>query len=296
MTEIITTLAQISGRYDALFCDLWGCLHNGETAFPAAVAALQAFRATGGKVVLLTNSPRPQSSVVKQLDAIGVPHDAYDMIVSSGDAAQYALITGAAGRLVYHIGPDRDGSFFSDFSDDLKDILATQPPILRVPLAQADGIVCTGLVDDRTETPDDYRAVLLHAKNNGLKMLCANPDIIVDVGHQRVFCAGAIAQAYDQMGGQSLYFGKPHPPIYDLARRRLAAMTGQADLQILCIGDGIATDVQGAVGEGLDVVFVTGGLAADQFGADSANPDKALLDGWLTERQMSPTFSIGYLK
>lgn len=296
MTEIIANLAQISGRYDAVFCDLWGCLHDGQTPFPAAVAALRAFKAAGGTVVLLTNSPRPQPSIVTQLDSIGVPHDAYDIIVSSGDAAQYALITGAVGRRVYHLGPDRDGSFFTDIPDDLQDTLAREAPILRVPLAEAEGIVATGLRDDRTETPEDYRATLLFAKNKGLKMLCANPDILVDVGDQRIFCAGAIAQAYDRMGGQSLYFGKPHPPIYDLARRRLATISAVADPQILCIGDGIATDVQGAVAEGLDVVFVTGGLAADQFGADRANPDMGLLEAWLGAKQLSPTFSIGHLR
>ncbi len=296
MTDIIAALSQISGRYDAVFCDLWGCLHNGKTPFPAAVAALQAFRAQGGKVVLLTNSPRPQSSVIKQLDGLGVPHDCYDIVVSSGDAAQYALITGAVGRRVYHLGPDRDAVFFTDFSDDLRDTLAREAPITRVPLDQAEGIVVTGLMDDRTETPENYRATLLYCKNKGLPMLCANPDIIVDVGHQRIYCAGAIAQAYDQMGGKSLYFGKPHPPIYDLARRRLATICTEDDPQILCIGDGIATDVQGAVAEGLDVLFVTGGLAADQFGDDISNPNKALLSAWLEEKQLSASFAIGYLR
>lgn len=296
MTDIIDSLSHISGRYDAVFCDLWGCLHNGQTPFPAAVAALQAFRARGGKVVLLTNSPRPQSSVIRQLDGLGVPHDCYDIVVSSGDAAQYALITGAIGRRVFHLGPERDAVLFTDFSDDLRDTLTREAPISRVPLDQAEGIVVTGLMDDRTETPEDYHATLLFCKNNLLPMLCANPDIIVDVGDQRVYCAGAIAQAYDQMGGKSLYFGKPHPPIYDLARRRLAAICAETDPQILCIGDGIATDVQGAVAEGLDVLFVTGGLAADQFGDDVSNPNKGLLDGWLNARELSARFAIGYLR
>ncbi len=296
MTDIIDSLSHISARYDAVFCDLWGCLHNGQTPFPAAVAALQAFRAQGGKVVLLTNSPRPQSSVIRQLDGLGVPHDCYDIVVSSGDAAQYALVTGAVGRRVYHLGPERDAVLFTDFSDDLRDTLTREAPISRVPLDQAEGIVVTGLMDDRTETPEDYRATLLFCKNNFLPMLCANPDIIVDVGDQRVYCAGAIAQAYDQMGGKSLYFGKPHPPIYDLARRRLAAICAETDPQILCIGDGIATDVQGAVAEGLDVLFVTGGLAADQFGDDVSNPNKGLLDVWLNARELSASFAIGYLR
>ena len=166
-----------------------------------------------------------------------------------------------------------------------------------MPLTEAEGIVCTGLVDDLTETPDDYRATLLYAKTKGLKLLCANPDIIVDFGDKRLFCAGAIAQEYDRMGGESLYFGKPHPPIYDLARRRLAALPGAVDdPRLLAIGDGVTTDVQGAVAEGIDVIFVTGGIAAASFGPDPENPDPALLDNWLADLELSATYGIGRLR
>ncbi|HEX9858100.1 MAG TPA: TIGR01459 family HAD-type hydrolase [Paracoccaceae bacterium] len=297
MTQMIASLASVSGQYRAVFCDLWGCLHDGKAAFPAAVAALRAYRAQGGTVLLLTNAPRPKPSIVKQLDLLGVPADCYDEVVSSGDAAQYALITGAVGRRVYHLGPPKDDTFFTHFADDLQEILADQPAITRVPLEEAEGIVCTGLFDDLTEAPEDYRATLLFAKTKGLRMLCANPDIVVDVGDKRIYCAGAVAQLYEQMGGQSLYFGKPHPPIYDLARRRLAALIGeQPDAEILCIGDGIATDIQGGQSEGLDTLFITGGLAADQFGADISNPNKDLLDAWLAGHQLNPAYSISYLR
>ena len=297
MTRIIASLSEVAGPYRALFCDLWGCLHDGHAPFPAAVAALQGFRAAGGTVLLLTNAPRPKPSVIKQLQHLGVPDDCYDEVVSSGDAAQYALITGAVGHRVYHLGPAKDLPFFTDFADDLQATRAAQPPITRVPLTSAEGIVCTGLFDDLTETPADYRATLLYAKTRGLKLLCANPDIVVDMGATRVFCAGALAQAFDQMGGTSLYFGKPHPPIYDLARRRLAALRPEIDdSRILCVGDGIATDVQGGIAEGLDTLFITGGLAADRFGPDSANPDKGLLDKWLAGHQLGPTFAMGNLR
>jgi HAD superfamily hydrolase (TIGR01459 family) len=295
MTEIIASLSQISTRYDAVFCDLWGCLHNGKTPFPAAVAALQAFRAQGGRVVLLTNAPRPNSSIVKQLDDMGVPRDAWDLVVSSGDATQQALLSGAVGTRVYLIGALKDEPFFTDFSEDLQS-LAAQTEIQRVALKDATGIVCTGLADDLTETPADYRATLLMGKTLDLPMLCANPDIIVDMGDKRLYCAGALAADYEEMGGTVMYFGKPHPPIYDLARRRLAAMGLRDDAGILCIGDGIGTDVQGAMGEGLDVLFVTGGIAAAEFGADSANPNTDLLETWLSEKMLSPTFSIGLLR
>lgn len=296
MTETIQSLANLTGRYDAVFCDLWGCLHNGQTAFPAAVAALQGFRATGGKVVLLTNAPRPASSVMKQLDAIGVPRDAWDIIVTSGDAAQMGMLSGAVGRKVHHIGAPKDEVFFTDFAEDLAAYAKTQAPIERVDLNTAEGIVCTGLRDDLTETPDDYRAALLLGKTLGLPMLCANPDIIVDLGDKRLYCAGALAQAYEAMGGTALYFGKPHPPIYDLARRRLAEAGVSADPQILCIGDGISTDIQGGIGEGLDTLFITGGLEAAQFGTDVESPDAAMLRDWLMLRELSPTFAMGRLR
>ncbi|MFP5480194.1 MAG: TIGR01459 family HAD-type hydrolase [Alphaproteobacteria bacterium] len=295
MTEIIRSLADLTGRYDAVFCDLWGCLHNGKTAFPAAVAALQGFRAAGGKVVLLTNSPRPKSSVIKQLDGMDVPRDAWDLIATSGDAAQMGMLSGAVGRKVHHIGALKDETFFTDFADDLASYAATQPPITRVPLKEAEGIVCTGLYDDLTETPDDYRAALLMGKTLGLPMLCANPDIVVDMGDKRLYCAGALAQMYEQMGGTALYFGKPHPPIYDLARRRLAE-TGVTDPQILCIGDGIRTDVQGGISEGLDTLFITGGLEAERFGPDVEAPEAGLLLPWLEGEQLSPTYAMGRLR
>ncbi len=296
MTEIIRSLADISGRYDAVFCDLWGCLHNGHTAFPAAVSALQAYRAAGGKVVLLTNSPRPKDSVIKQLETLSVPRDAWDIIATSGDAAQMGMISGAVGHRVHHIGAPKDEVFFTDFAEDLQAYAASQPPIERVALKDATGIVCTGLFDDQTETPDDYRAALLMGKTLGLPMLCANPDIVVDMGDKRLYCAGALAQAYEDMGGTALYFGKPHPPIYDLARRRLADLLAQPDPQILCIGDGIATDVQGGMSEGLDTLFITGGLAADDFGPDVENPDAALLTDWLDAQLRAPSFAMGRLR
>lgn len=296
MTEILRSLADLSGRYDAVFCDLWGCLHNGKAPFPAAVAALQGFRRNGGRVVLLTNAPRPKSSVIRQLDAMGTPRDCWDLVVTSGDAAQMGMLSGAVGRKVHHIGAVKDEPFFTDFADDLADFARTQAPIVRVALEDAEGVVCTGLADDLSETPDDYRAALLLAKTRGLTMLCANPDIVVDMGDKRLYCAGALAQAYEAMGGKALYFGKPHPPIYDLARRRLGECCGLADPQILCIGDGIGTDIQGGLAEGLDTLFVTGGLEAERFGADVENPDPAALTAWLNGRQTSATFAIGRLR
>jgi HAD superfamily hydrolase (TIGR01459 family) len=291
MTEIIRSLDDIDPGYRVLYCDLWGCLHDGVRAFPAAVAALERFRARGGIVALITNSPRPGRSVALQLESLGAPRGCYDLIVSSGDAAQAAMLAGQFGRRVHHIGPERDLVFFEDAEGRHFDIE-------RVPLEEAEGIVCTGLFDDRIETPADYRAQILYGKTKGLKLLCANPDVIVDVGDRRIYCAGAIAEAYAEAGGRSYYFGKPHPPIYTLAREKLVAMGVEAQPdEILCIGDGIATDVAGAMGEGLDVLFVSGGLAAEETGTTpNGGPDPRRLDTWLAEARMDPRYTIGGLR
>ncbi|WP_343081080.1 TIGR01459 family HAD-type hydrolase [Ostreiculturibacter nitratireducens] len=293
MTRLIQSLAEISSTYEALFCDLWGCLHNGRAPFPAAVAALQAFRKKGGKVVLMTNAPRPNERVVAQLDRMGVPRDAWDFVVSSGDAAQYALFTGAVGQKIWHLGPEKDDSFFTSHPEGLADPVE----ITRVPLDEAEGIVCTGPFDEMNEVPEDYRARFLYAKTKGLPMLCTNPDHVVDLGETRIYCAGALAALYEEMGGEALYFGKPHPPIYDLARRRLAALGHEIpDSAILAVGDGIFTDIKGGIGEGIDTLFITGGLAADQFGDDPEAPDAAMLDAWLDGKQLSPTYAISKLR
>ena len=291
MTEIISSLDQTTG-YAALFCDLWGCLHDGVRAFPEAVAALERFRGRGGAVVLLTNSPRPAGDVARQLDQLGSPRSCWDAIVSSGDAAQAAMAAGQFGRRVHHIGPERDLGFFR-YPD------GTPIAVERVPIEEAEGIVCTGLFDDRTDTPDDYRTAILHGKTRGLKLLCANPDIVVDVGERRIYCAGAIAAAYAAAGGRSYYFGKPHPPIYGLARERLNEVAGFAvpPDEILCIGDGIATDIQGAMGESLDSLFVTGGLAAADTGTTSrSGPDPERLAAFLAEQRLAPRFAIAFLR
>jgi HAD superfamily hydrolase (TIGR01459 family) len=289
MTRIIQSLSQIGADYDVLFCDLWGCLHNGKQPYSAAVAALQAFRQGGGRVVLMTNAPRPNQFVIAQLDRMGVPRDAWDAVVSSGDAAQEAMFAGRVGRKVWHIGTEKDNGFF----DDIPAEFADTPPIRRVPLDQAEGIVATGPFDELTETPGDYHDRLMSARDRGLPMLCANPDVIVDMGETRIYCAGALAEYYEGLGGTSLYFGKPHPPIYDRARRLLDLAP---DARILAVGDGIFTDVKGALDQGIDALFVTGGLAADALGPDVENPDVTLLLDWLGGHALAPQYSIGRLR
>lgn len=291
MTQIVSTLSEISQNYDALFVDLWGCVHNGVTAYPEAVAALQAYRAQGGIVVLVTNSPKPRSGVVEQLKIFGVPKDAYDTIATSGDSARSAMFRGAVGTKVYFMGEwRRDAEFFEPLS-----LLENPIEIIRVPLAEAEGIVCCGPLDPLAD-PAVNRADFLLAKTKGLKLLCANPDIVVDRGETREWCAGALAQLYTEMGGESLYFGKPYPPIYDLARRRLTALgRAIADDRILAIGDGVITDILGAMGEDIDSLFISGGLARDET-KTSHQPDEKALNAYLEKEKSNPTFTIGQLR
>jgi HAD superfamily hydrolase (TIGR01459 family) len=292
MTEVVARLADIADRYDAAFVDLWGCVHDGLRAFPAAVEALRGFRAAGRRVVLVTNAPRPRASVEAQVAALGVPPDAWDAIATSGDAARVALYQGAVGRRVWFMGEARDRVFLEP-----PRIVGDPIPIEEAPLEEAEGIVCCGPFDPHAD-PAVNRPQFLLAKQRGLKLLCANPDIVVDRGESREWCAGALARLYEEMGGESLYFGKPHPPIYDLARRRLAALGDlPPDDRILAIGDGIGTDIAGAIGEGLDSLFITGGLAARETAtARDGQPDAALLLAYAEAQGLSPTFAIGFLR
>ncbi|MGH1466327.1 MAG: TIGR01459 family HAD-type hydrolase [Cognatishimia sp.] len=291
MTQIITQLSEISDKYDALFVDLWGCMHNGIQAFPSAVKAMQDYRQRGGIVVLLTNSPKPRAGVAEQLMQFGVPKDAYDTIATSGDSARSAMFRGAVGEKVYFMGEwQRDEGFFEPLS-----LLENPVTIQRVPLAEAEGIVCCGPIDPMAH-PDANRADFLYAKTKGMKLLCANPDIVVDRGEVREWCAGALARLYTEMGGESLYFGKPHPPIYDLARRRLQSLDLDIpDRRILAIGDGVMTDVQGAMGEDIDSLFISGGLAASET-KTSVQPDEKSLSDYLAKEKSNPTYTIGHLR
>ncbi len=290
MSTIVSSFAEISGQYDAAFVDLWGCVHNGVTAFPDAVEALRAFRAAGGAVALVTNAPRARDNVERQLETMNVPSDCYDTIATSGDSARVAMFHGAIGEKVWFMGQDFDRGFF-----EAPKIVADPTPVTQVELGEATGIACCGPFDPHAD-PETLRPQLLVARERGIKLLCANPDIMVDRGERREWCAGAIAQLYTEMGGESLYFGKPHPPIYDLARRRLSELGKSVDDdRIIAVGDGILTDVRGASGEGLDCLFITGGLAQAET-QTKTDPDPDALNAFLAKEQMSPRYSIGFLR
>jgi HAD superfamily hydrolase (TIGR01459 family) len=242
---ILSSIGELSPAYDAWIVDIWGVVHNGVRAFPAAAEACRQFRRRGGIVMLLSNAPRPFRAVVRQLNALGVDPASYDGGVTSGDVTQ-RLLEGWADRPLLHIGPERDKGLFEGSAAGF----ATP--------ADAQAIVCSGLWDDTRETPANYRDLLTQLAARRVPMICANPDLVVERGHQLVYCAGAIAALYEQLGGEVIYAGKPHLPIYE---RTFAAIDGLAGAEvarerILAIGDGVDTDLLGAHRAGLRSVFI----------------------------------------
>ncbi len=242
---VLTSIADLAACSRAWLVDIWGVMHNGVTPFPTAVAACQQFRSQGGIVLLLSNSPRPSNGVAVQLDQIGVARDAYDGIVSSGDATR-TLLRAWSRRPLYHLGPERDRPLFEGID------------IRLVSEADAEGVICTGLFDDTSETPDDYAALLKGMKARDVPMICANPDIKVERGGRIIYCGGAVAQAYAEIGGDVALAGKPHAPIYEMALNELARLSGRAVArdEILAIGDGVKTDIAGAVRAGIRAVYI----------------------------------------
>jgi HAD superfamily hydrolase (TIGR01459 family) len=260
--HFVENLRELVGGVDVVLSDIWGVVHNGIEAFPEACEALQSFRKQGGAVVLITNAPRPADSVQRQLRKLGVADDSYDAIASSGDLTRL-YVADHPGRKVFWLGPERDGSIYHGLDAVLS------------PLEEASYIVCTGLFDDESETADDYRDLMLRARERGLALICANPDIVVERGDRLVSCAGAIAELYRELGGEVIFYGKPHRPIYERAMELAAGRLGHAVPlnRVLAIGDSVRTDLTGAHGFGIDCLFVTRGIHAEEFsGVDQLDP------------------------
>ncbi len=267
---VLSSIQRLAGGYDAMLCDIWGVIHNGERPFEDAVLACQSFRKQGGTVVLISNSPRPGNAVALQLSQIGVPEDIYDGIVTSGDTTRHVLVE-RRGLPVFHLGPERDKPLLDGLELEL------------VGLEEAAYVLCSGLYDDLTESPEDYTDMFSRMRARNLAMVCANPDIQVERGDRLIYCAGALAEAFEKRGGEVVYTGKPHRPIYEMAIARIEEARGEgvpAD-RILCIGDSLKTDITGAVIAGLDVVFVASALHID--GSNEEEP--------LSERVVNEVFS-----
>lgn len=265
---LLSGLSVLADKYDALLCDVWGVLHNGREAYPGVAEALGRFRAKGGHVLLLSNAPRPSDALPVMFERMGIPHDVYDGILTSGDATRLFLATHERGTRCHYVGPDRDLTLFDGTG------------VARVGEAEAEFILVTGPFDDEVEGPEDYRDAFAPLAARGLPLICANPDIIVERGDRHIYCAGALARLYEELGGEVIYFGKPHGPVYGIARRRLAEMTGAAvpDARILAVGDGPLTDIKGANDTGIDALFITGGIAAADCGASVEAPEEARVD------------------
>lgn len=247
--EEVSGLGPISDNYDVLFCDIWGVIHNGRTPFLEACDALERFRQERGPVILISNSPRPSIAIPDQFRQIGVPGELWDAIVTSGDATIDELARRAPGP-AFKLGPDRDDALYEGLELNFCD------------LDDAAFISCTGLFEDDYETPDDYTDLLMQARENGIPLICANPDIKVKRGDKEIYCGGALAQKYEDMGGDVIYAGKPHKPIYRLSRAWVLDIMGYdvpAD-RILCIGDNVHTDLAGAQNEDYDCFFIQDGL------------------------------------
>lgn len=260
--RFVEQLRDLVDGVEVILSDIWGVVHNGLEAFPEACAALHTYRQQGGTVILITNAPRPADSVQRQLRKLGVADDVYDAIVSSGDLTRH-FVADRPGKKMYWIGPERDNSIHRGLD-----------PVIA-PLEAADYIVCTGLFDDETESAEDYRDMMLQARARKLPLICANPDIVVERGDRLIYCAGAIAELYRELGGEVIFYGKPHRPIYERAMELAAERRGRpAPLdRVLAIGDSVRTDLTGALGFGIDCLFVTRGIHSEEFeGIDQFDP------------------------
>ncbi|MGO4387334.1 TIGR01459 family HAD-type hydrolase [Microvirga sp. 2YAF29] len=275
---LINGLQPLADRYDLIFCDVWGVLHNGVKAYEAAGDALTRFRAGGGRVVLVSNAPRPGASVGKQLDHFQVPRTAYDAIVTSGDLTRLA-IQERIEKVVHHIGPPRDMPIYKGLDARFGSI------------EEAEYVVCSGFDDDENETVENYRARLEAMLRRDLLMVCANPDLIVERGHMILPCAGAIALAYEEMGGKVFYAGKPHAPVYDKALAIAAEINSKPILKerVLGVGDAIRTDIAGAVGFGIDSLLVARGIHAEELGLHHGDLVSDHVQDWVDRQPVVPT-------
>jgi HAD superfamily hydrolase (TIGR01459 family) len=274
----IRHFSEIAAQYDLIICDVWGVLHNGLEAFPPAYQALQAAREAGKTVILLSNAPRPHQHIMAQLDKMQVPRNAYDAVVTSGDITQ-ELMRERAGQPVYHLGPKRDLAVFAGLDAPL------------AALEQADYVLCTGLVHDMTETPQEYLPLLVTMKARNLEMLCANPDLVVERGDLLCYCAGALAELYTEMGGTALLLGKPFEIAYRFACAAALRVAGAVPEKnrIVSIGDAIRTDVRGAKQFDIATLFIGNGIhAADVMQQDRLDP--ARLERFLSEQQHRPDY------
>ena len=277
--QALAGLSEIADRYDVLLCDVWGVIHNGRERFAAACAALERFAKERGPVILISNSPRPSSDVALQLDALRVPRAAWTTFITSGDATR-ALLQERAPGPAWRIGPERDNVLYEGLG------LTFAGP------DDAAFITCTGPVNDDWETPEDYRADLERAARRGLTMICANPDKVVHRGERLIYCGGALADLYVALGGEVIMAGKPYGAIYDLCLADAERLLGRDGGRALCIGDGVPTDVKGAQTQGLDCLFVAGGIHGVETSHADGRMDPDKVGALLTEAGAEAAYAM----
>jgi len=280
---MIETLDQMTDRYKVILSDVWGVVHNGERAFPDSCAALRRARERGLAVILITNSPRPRPEVEAQMAMLGVPAGTYDGIVTSGDVTRGLIQEGP--RRIFHLGAERDVTLYEGLDVEL------------VEEFEADGVVCTGYFDDETDTPEDYAELLRRLRARNLPFICANPDIVVERGERLIWCAGALARDYQQLGGRTLIAGKPYRPIYRAALEMAEELSGGDihERDVLAIGDGIMTDVKGAEQNGIDILYVSAGIHAREYG-EPHRPDVERLGAFFAKHGQHPVAFIPRLR
>jgi HAD superfamily hydrolase (TIGR01459 family) len=292
LPRLIAGLAELADGYDVVLCDIWGVVHNGAVASGAALDALSRFRAKGGKVVLITNSPAPSRIVGAQLDSLGASRDAYDAIISSGDVT-VSLLLERSGQSLFFIGAPEDTAIFEEVS-----AVSGKAPI-QAPIETADFVLCAGFIDFWSETPKDYDARLAQIRERDLDFICANPDLVVEVDGSLSYCAGAIAERYARLGGKVIQAGKPFAPIYERALALASAFLGAPveRSRVLAIGDAMRTDIKGAFEQGLDSLFVTSGIhRAELHGAEEgAALDAAALRQFVQTGDFAPTAALAEL-
>ncbi len=276
MAKRIQNLSEVIGNYDVVLSDVWGVVHNGVEPFQQSCKALEDARRGGATVVLITNSPRPAPGVIEQMRALGVPDGTYDRIVTSGDVTRDLIAAGP--RKIFLLGPERDMPLFDGLDVDV------------VPAEEAQAIVCTGFFDDEKEVPEDYTEMLTAFVRRDVPFICANPDLVVERGHRIIPCAGAVAAYYEELGGKTRIAGKPHRPIYEATLAAARQARGDFPMQrVLAIGDGMPTDVRGALAYGLDLLYVSSGIHVAEYTVNGET-DEAILNAWLKSENAAPKY------
>ena len=238
-------LKSIADDYDIFYIDLWGVVHNGLTLHKTAIEVLEEITRAKKKYVLLTNAPRPNSSVSLFLEKMGMKKEIREKVYSSGEASLNYLKKNFLNKKFFHLGPPRDFDLFLDFKKDKTE-----------EINESSYLLCTGLFENQGENLVYYKKLLREHTNK--KMICTNPDLIVDKGKKRELCAGSVALVFEKMGGEVLYFGKPFPAVYNQS-------INNKDKKILSIGDNLSTDIKGANLLNYDSLLISNGIHKDEI-------------------------------